>query len=168
METAITALIVIGILILAVLGLSEHSLTAQATLAEASRLLEERVGDRARTDLTPLAATTTVLGDYVQVTLKNSGDTKLADFDQWDVILQYTDELGGYHVAWYAYPTDWTQQLFQTVTPPAAEVFESGIFNPGEEIMLQVRVSPSVGTGTTNLATVGTPNGITATAVFTR
>ncbi|HLF26152.1 MAG TPA: hypothetical protein VJG32_07440 [Anaerolineae bacterium] len=168
METAITALLVIGILILSILGLSERSIAAQATISEASRLLQERAGDRARTDLTPLGVTTTPLGDYVEVRLKNTGDTKLADFDQWDVIMQYTDGLGGYHVQWYGYPIDWTQQIYLAASPPTAEVFEPGIFNPGEELVLRVRVSPGVGSNTTNLATVGSPNGITATAVFTR
>jgi hypothetical protein len=46
-------------------------------------------------------------------------------------------------------------------------VIEPGIFDPGEEIVITVKVSPSVGAGTTNLAVIATPNGITASTVFT-
>jgi len=168
METVITALIVIGLMVLSILGLTERSLSGQAALAEANRLMQERVAERSRTELTVVSATTTVFGDYVEVTLKNTGFTKLADFDQWDVILQYTDGSGDQHIDWYGYPAQWTSHIYQATSPPTSEVFDPGILNPGEEIVLQVGVSPAVGTGTTNLATAATPNGITATAVFTR
>lgn len=168
MENVITALIIIGLLVLVILGLSERALTAQAALLEASRLVQERTADRARTDLAPLAATTTVFGDYVEVTLKNTGNTKLADFERWDVILRYIDGSGGNHVEWYGYPLQWTKQIFQIASTATPEVFDPGILNPGEEIVLQIQVFPAVGSGTTNQATVATPNGITASAVFTR
>ncbi len=168
MENVITALIIIGVLMLAILGLSERAISAQTALVEVSRLAQERATDRARTDLTPLAATTTVFGDYVEVTLKNTGDTKLADFEQWDVIVRYTDASGGDHVDWYGYPGQWTKQVFQTASISAPEAFDPGILNPGEEIVLQIQVSPAVGSGTTNLVTVATPNGISASTVFTR
>jgi hypothetical protein len=45
-------------------------------------------------------------------------------------------------------------------------VFEPGILNPGEEMTIQAKVSPTVGAGTTNWATVATPNGISLTAYF--
>jgi len=168
METVITGLIIIGVLVLSVLGLAESSLSAQAQIAEATRTMQERAQERARTDLAPVNATTTVLGDYVEITLRNTGDTKLADFEQWDVILRYTDSLGGYHVEWYGYPTQWTSQIYQTTSPVTPEVIDPGILNPGEEIVVQVHVSPGVGTGTTNLASVSTLNGVTASTVFTR
>lgn len=168
MENVITALIIIGVLVLAVLGLSERAISAQAALVEVSRLAQERAADRARTDLTPLAATTTIFGDYVAVTLKNTGDTKVADYEQWDVILRYTDGSGGDHVDWYGYPGRWTKQIFQVASTSTPEAFDPGILNPGEEIVLLIQVSPAVGSGTTNLVTVAALNGVTASTVFTR
>jgi flagellar protein FlaF len=162
METAITALIVIGVMVLAILGLSNYSLSAQAAISGSSRAMQEREGERARTNLTVLGAATSEQGDYVQVTLKNSGLTKLADFEKWDMILEYSDGLDR-QIRWYPYGGDvnqWSQQI-------SPEVFDPGILNPGEEMVMTVRVSPPVATSTTNLATITTPNGITASTVFT-
>ncbi|MBI3915148.1 MAG: hypothetical protein HY327_13305 [Chloroflexi bacterium] len=170
MESAITAIIVIGILILAVAGLSSFALSSQAAISESNREMQARLGERTQTNLSPVSAVTTPAGDYAQITLKNSGNSKLMDFAQWDVILQYSDGTNT-QIKWYAYGSgvnQWSQQIYQTTTPPTAEVFEPGILNPGEEIVITVNVSPPIGTGTTNLATMATPNGITASAVFTR
>jgi len=166
METAITALIIIAVLMLSVLALAERSLTAQATIAESTRQLQERTGERARTNLMPLGARTVNSGNSVEVTLRNMGGTKLADFNQWDVFLQYTDVAASYHVEWYS-SGKWTEQIYLTTTPLAAEVFEPGILNPGEEMVMTINVLPGVRAGTTNLATIVTPNGIRASAVFT-
>ena len=166
METAITALIIIAVLMLSVLALAERSLTAQATIAESTRQLQERTGERARTNLMPLGARTVNSGNSVEVILRNMGGTKLADFNQWDVFLQYTDVAASYHVEWYS-SGKWTEQIYLTTTPLAAEVFEPGILNPGEEMVMTINVSPGVRAGTTNLATIVTPNGIRASAVFT-
>lgn len=168
METAISALIVIALIILAIVGLSQQSISAQTSIAQATGLLQERAGDRARTTLTALSAQTTPLGDYVQMTLKNAGSTKLADFNQWDVILQYSDGVNNY-ARWYAFGNglnQWNEQLYQTVSPPVAEAINPGILDPGEEMVVTINVSPSVGMGTSNLAVVAAPNGIVASTVF--
>lgn len=167
METAITALIIIAVLMLSVFSLSERSLSAQATIAESSRQMQERVGERARTSLVTIGARTINSGNNVEVTLRNAGQTKLADFDRWDVLLQYTDAASGYHVDWYA-TNKWTRQIYLSTTPLAPEVFEPDILNPGEEVVVTVNVAPAVGAGTANLATIVTSNGIRASAVFTK
>jgi hypothetical protein len=48
------------------------------------------------------------------------------------------------------------------------EVFEPGILNPDEEMVVQIKVSPSVAMTTTNLVTLNTLNGISASAHFLR
>jgi len=170
METAITGLIIIGLLILVVVGLTTTALTTQANLAEASRTMQERAGERVRTNISPLNATTSAGGDNVYVILKNIGTTKLTDFNQWDVILQYTGG-GTTQVSWYPYgggANQWSAQIYQLVNPPTAETFEPGVLNPGEELVVTVNVAPVVDASTINLATVSTPNGISASTVFTR
>jgi hypothetical protein len=166
METAITALIVISVLILSVLALSERFLSAQATISEAAGAMQERLGER--TDLAPMSAATAPGGDYVSVTLRDAGSARLAGFNQWDVILQYTDGAGGYHVTWYPYSSKWTKTIYMDASAGIVEAVEPDILNPGEKIVVLVGVSPYVvGTGTTNLATIGAPNGICASSVFT-
>lgn len=170
METAITVVILVGLLLISVVGLAQFSMSAQATVADSSRLMQERVAERSRTSVAPVSAVTVAPGSSIQVTLKNSGSTKLADFSHWDVILQYSDGVNT-QIMWYPYGTgvnQWTVSgIYQSTSPLVPEVVDPGIFNPGEEMVLTVNVSPSVAAGTSNSAVIDTPNGITASTVFT-
>ena len=173
METAITALIVISLLVLSILMVTERSLSAQASFSESLRQMQDGIEERSRTGVTPIKAETKNSGATVEITLKNTGNAKLADFGRWDVILEY-DTGGGWQTRWYSYSSpasanQWTVAgIYLNAATPTAEVFEPNIFNPGEEMVIQVSVSPVVGSSTTNRATIATPNGISASTVFTR
>lgn len=168
MDTVLTGLIVITLLILAVLMMSQAYFSSQDAMFTSWRDMQARLGEQNRTGLTPVTARTLPGGssDTVEVTVSNSGNTKWArdDFDRWDVILQYTDTDGAQHTAWYPYgatTNTWTAHHI-------AELYEPGILNPGEELVVWVTITPTIQVASTNVATVGTPNGISATAVFTR
>ncbi len=170
METAISALIIISVLVLTIVGLAQFALNSQAQLADASRLMQIRLNEQARTGLTPTSAGVNVTGDYVFVTLKNTGSTKLADFSEWDVLLQYQNA-STTHLNWFPFGSgrnQWNDQIYMSISPSTPEVIEPGILNPGEYITFQIWVSPTVSAGTTNIATIATPTGITASTVFTR
>jgi archaellum component FlaF (FlaF/FlaG flagellin family) len=166
METAIAALIVLTIVLFGVLTLTYAYISSQDTILESWREMEERLGDRARTNLSPVSASTNLLGTQVYVTLSNEGNTKLADFGQWDVIAQYdTDEDGDYDaVQWFTYYDgvpmngEWTTAI--------GEVFEPDIFNPGEVMTITIMVSSEI--SSTGVAIIATPNGISASKDFTR
>jgi len=164
METALTGLIIIMVLLLAMLIMAHSFFSSQDAVLESWREMEERVGDRARTDLLPVNAEA-IDGDSIQVTLRNEGDTKLADFDQWDVIIQYYNASSEYYVKWlpYAESGDRWNEFFSS----EAQAFDPDIFNPGEEMIVQISISPPVGSPSTNQVIVATPNGISARTVFT-
>jgi hypothetical protein len=167
METAITGLIVITVLLLAILTLSHSFLSSQDAILKSWREMEERLGERARTDISPLGATTNPVGDLVEVILKNEGDTKLVDFDRWDVILQY--ESGS--AQWYSHGAGrnkWQEDIYLDYSEGTDEIFDLDILNPGEEIVIQVwlPLTDTVPVGT-HLVTIATPNGISASTVFT-
>ncbi len=168
MESAITSLIVFGVMILAIFGLSERSLSAQRQMSESTQSMEERMQTRARTQLTSLrGATDPTAGNWVDITMQNSGSTKLAQFDRWDVILQYTDSSAVARVEWTPYTTRWTKQIY-VLAPSVPEVFEPELLNPGEQTVFHILPTFSVGANTTNRATIAAPNGISASTVFTR
>lgn len=168
METAITLLVIVGILIVGILGLVETSLSMQSAVSQSTYVMQTRMEDRARTKITPLSATADpVLGSWVDVTLRNTGQNKLTDYEKWDVILQYTDALGATRVEWYPYGTGWSKQIYQTA-PSVPEVFDPNIFNPGEEMVIRVNLAVAIQSNSTNLATIATPSGITASTIFTR
>jgi archaellum component FlaF (FlaF/FlaG flagellin family) len=150
METAIPALIIIALLLLASVTLADQLLSSHQAAAESWRDMEERELDRSRTEISILDAYAS-MDTQVLIEVSNDGQTKLADFEQWDVILRKSSTAD-----WYAYG-DWTEQIAETVEP--------GILNPGET--MTVRLTVETGVGSDNLVVVTTPNGISASQVFT-
>ena len=176
METAVPALILVTLLLVAVLTVAQTYLSSQDALFVAWQEMDERLTKRYKTDLALIQADTLNGGSVVEITVKNEGETKLADYDEWDVVLNYYTEwiTKPYRIEYFPYSAgigddQWTVTgIYSDASESMPEVYEPGILNPGEEMVVWVRVNPSVGTGTTNLATVATLNGITASTVFTR
>ena len=143
------------------------------TSVDASTTGLEEVGQRdetiMRTELSA-AGTSLPVADTLEVTLENSGQVKLADFDKWDVIVQYYDGTGTYHTRWLPYAegalgdNEWEVAWIQL--DGAAEAFEPNVLNPGEQIKIRAQLNPSVGASTTNMVVVSTPNGIPASTYF--
>lgn len=123
-----------------------------------------------RTDLSPASTNITLVPgpDPLEIVLENTGQTKLADFDKWDVIVQYFDESGVYYVQWLPYvegssaPYEWDVGWIHMNGQP--EIFDPGVLNPGEQIMIRTRLD--VGVNTTNMAVVSTPTGVTCSTYF--
>jgi hypothetical protein len=166
METTITGLIVISLLLIAVVTIGYAYFSAQSAMVVSFQEMSERLGDRARTNIVPQSATTLLLGHRVELTLKNEGATKLADFQRWDVIVQRQGDAP----LWVPYGSGdntWTYQLY-LVAPDVPEVIEPDILNTGEEMVMQVSLAAPVGEASTNTISIATPNGIRASTVFTR
>ncbi len=172
METAVVSLICIALIVFGGMTMSRGFITSVDSTAMALDKMGQRNEKILRTELTPnsaILASSTVLN----VNLTNSGQTKLADFSKWDIIVQYYDSDNvSYHVTWLPYTTgplgdnQWWNFGIQLNRQP--EVFERGILNPGEDITVQIRLSPDVHRYTTNLVVISTPNGIPASIVFYR
>jgi len=106
------------------------------------------------------------------VVVTNDGNTRLADYDRWDVIVSYTSSGSDAIVerASYGGASDvswWVEGLYTDAETGSPEALEPTLFNPGEEMVIQVWLSPTVGLTTSNSVSVVTPNGIASTRVFT-
>lgn len=169
METAIASLICIALIVFGGMTMSQGFLTS----VDASTTGLEEIGQRnetiMRTELTPVSASQPA-SNTLEVTLGNAGQTKLADFDKWDVIVQYYDSTGTYHIKWLPYtagtPGDDEWEVVWIRLNGNAETFEPNVLNPEEVIKIRAQLNPSVGAGTTNMVVVATPNGITASTFF--
>jgi hypothetical protein len=174
METAIISIICIALVVFGGMTMSRGFIT---TVDISTTGLEE-VGQRdetiMRTDLTPISTNleSPPGPDPLEIVLENTGQTKLADFSKWDVIIQYYDTSDIYMIEWLPYiegtpgTLEWTVEEITLNGGP--EVFEPDVLNPGEQITLLTYIYPSVGVGTTNMVVVSTPSGITALTYFTR
>lgn len=168
MESVLAAFIVVTILLFGGLTLSQSFMAAQDDIQTATREMEARLGDRARTDLAPVEAEMDDDYEVLDATLLSEGDTRLADFDRWDVIVQYTDEDDDYHLEWLDYTTDRTPDegewavvgLYADADAGIREGFERGILNGGEEIIIRLRLDDALGEETVNRAAISGTNGI--------
>jgi hypothetical protein len=169
METAIVSLICIALVVFGSMTMSQGFMTS----VDASTTRLEEVGQRdetiMRTDLSSVSSSMPA-ANILEVTLENSGQTRLANFDKWDVIVQYYDDAGNYYTRWLPHTegtlgnNEW--EVVWIRLNGAAEVFEPGVLNPKEQIRIRAQLSPAAGTGTTNMVVVSTPNGIPASTFF--
>ncbi len=169
METIIVSLICIALIVFGGMTMAQGFMTS----VDASTTGLEEIGQRdetiMRTELTPVSTSLPAL-DTLEVTLKNTGQTKLADFDKWDVIVQYYDGTGAYYTKWLPYATgtlgnnEW--EVLWIRLDGEDELFEPNVLNPEESIMIRAQLDPSVGAGTTNMVVVATPGGITVSTYF--
>ena len=174
MESALVSLILITVVLFGVLTLSDSYFVTQDTILAATQVREELSEERVRTSFMLVSAETQSAGSLVEITIKNMGSTKLADFDQWDLMLQYYTATGDYLTSWYPYmqgttPDDnqWSVVgIYTTAATAVAEAHEPGILNTGEELLIRVRLVPPVGAETTNIATLAVANGVTFSAIF--
>ncbi len=169
MESVLPAFVVVTLLLFATLTPAHSYLSAQERVQASRQAMEARLLDRARTDLAPISAQISSDGTVVELTVRNAGQTKLADFDRWDMILQYYDAAGAYHVIWLPY-FEGNQPALNTwsVVDISQDVYDPGIFNPEETIVVQFKVFPEVGPGTTGRAALVTLNGIGESSLFVR
>jgi len=169
METAIVSIICVALIAFGGMTMSRGFMTSVDKSTTGMDTAGQRNETIMRTELTP-TSTSFPSGNTLDIILENSGQTRLSDYDKWDVIVQYYDALGTYHVAWLPYTentlgdNEW--EVVWIRLNGEAEVFEPNILNPKEEIKIRAQLNPAPGPGTTNLAVVATPNGITASTYF--
>src|SRR4030042_786887 len=172
METALISIICIALMVFGGMTMSQGFMTSVDTSTAGLSEIGERTETAIRTELTPVSTNMTLLAgaDPVDIVLKNTGQTKMTDFEKWDIIVQYYDGSGGYHVEWLPYSEggagtyEWEVGWIRLDGQP--EIFEPNLLNPGEEIMIRIWLHPAVGAGTTNMGVISTPSGITSITYF--
>ena len=173
METLFTAIVAIALILMAGLTVSQGALSSVDAVGVSWREMTAVAGERGRTELSLIGTATESSGAIAKVALENEGSAKLDSFDRWDVMIQYYDSSGDYHIRRLPYTSDadpganqWTVQGIYLNATTDPELFEPDILNPGEEVVLKARLSPSV-VVTQTMMVVATANGISATAIFT-
>jgi len=169
METIIVSLICIALIVFGGMTMAQGFMTS----VDASTTGLEEIGQRdetiMRTELTPVSASLPA-SDTLEVILKNTGQTKLADFDKWDVIVQYSDGTGNYYSKWLPYTEETLEDNEWEVVwirlGEEAELFEPNVLNPEEQVKIRAQLDPPGGAGTTNMVVVATPNGIPVSTYF--
>lgn len=133
-----------------------------ATSLHASWREAERSVD---SNLVPLSASVSTTD--VDVVLTNSGRLKYSteDLAGWEVVVRYEDGSGTPHTEYLAYASalatgSWTvQQIYLDYDTLATEIFEPGILNPQEELIIRARLANAPGGSTVNVAMISSGDG---------
>jgi len=173
METIIVSLICVALMVIGGMTMSQGFLASVDSSASGWDEMGEREQNIIRTDLQALGANMTA-ANYVEVSLRNDGQTKLSEFEKWDVIIQYYNAGGTLYAKWLPYASgapgnnEWTVKgiYLDSDNETQVEVYEPNILNPGEEMKIRAKLDPSAGAASTNRATVSTANGISASVIF--
>ena len=172
MSNAIVALVVIALMLVASLTWSQAAFTSLDSASQSFQQTTKTTQEVARTDIE--IVNVQKQGGFVEVSVLNSGKVHLAQFVDWDVLVQYYDATGDYHVSQLSYTENSTPgdnqwavvNIYTDASLEQEEVFEPGILDPGEVVLLRLNLTPSLGTGTTNLVTVSSANGVVTPAQF--
>ena len=107
----------------------------------------------------------------VRFTLTNEGNTAVTDFPSWDMILEIQKD-PGLEVRYLTYtascPSEnqWTVRgIYLATSTLTLEVFEPGVLNPGEKMVVLARPS-GLQMSTYDRATLVTPDGIPTPIIF--
>lgn len=166
METVLAAFVVVFVIVFAALSLSAAVITSQEALSAAQSEADARLAEQGRTALQVVGARTVANRTLIELTLRNSGSTRLAEFDRWDVIVRSTGEVGSAPLITYLYPAPalapgaayedardalsgatWAAGLFADAQAEMDELAQPDILNAGEEIIVWARAPHVIAPG---------------------
>jgi len=146
METVIVSLICIALVVFGGMAMSQGFMTSVDTSTTGLGEIGQRDEAIIRTELSTVS-TSLPSANTLEVILENTGQVKLANFDKWDIIVQYYDGTGSYYTEWLPYT-------------------EASLGDNEWELMIRAQLNPAVGSNSTNMVVVATPSGITASTHF--
>jgi hypothetical protein len=172
MSNAIVALVVIALMLVASLSWSHTAFTSLDSVSQTLKETTQTAQEVSRTDIEVVGVQ--IQGAFVEVSVLNSGKVRLAQFANWDVMVQYYDATEGYHIGHLSYNEDanpgdnqWiVANIYLDEGMGQQEVYEPGILNPGEVLLLRLKLAPTQGAGITNLVAISTASGVVASAQF--
>ncbi len=164
MATLVVCIVCLALIMVGGMTLSQGILTSADTTACSFDNMIVREGELMRTSVSVLRAEYLSWSDLVRVTVDNTGQIKLGEFDKWDFIINYEDAGGTHYSTWLPYteglPGDNEWQKAAICLSGQPELFEPDLLNPQEELVILARLNPLPSDLTGGEITVTTGNGI--------
>lgn len=175
MDTALTAFIVVLVVIFAVATFAQATIQSQDDLLSAQLDVSERVMLQNNTALQLVSADVKADGTTLQVLIRNIGNTRFSDYSDWDVIVNYDGVSSIYHTYWVPYNESgmgvniWSVDgIFLDAERNIPEMSDPHILNTSEIMVVEVQLSEALATDKVLQASITTPIGIGTTAYATR
>ena len=178
MAHVITAVFAVALIIIGAVTLTNASLSSAGNISLSFPKMVDRGGEKARTELTLITADTSSTSANIDISVRNTGQAALAEFPRWELLIQYYESSSNVElkVLRLTHTTStqpasgqWTKKgIYMNATTEEAEVYEPDVFNPGEEMVVRLTISPVIPADTDNLVTMATATGVTLAAPFSR
>src|SRR5688572_31045792 len=166
METAIPALVIGALMLIASAFITHGNLKSYDQLGESLRQMEQRLSERSQSQLTVVDASLDGGLDTLSVSLRNDGQTRLSTFERMDLIVVY--ETGSGEVRkWLPFEAVALSADAWTVDSIDDDAFEPGLVNPGETAQLTVELAEPAAAGSTHRIVIVSEAGAVASAPFT-
>lgn len=169
MENVLISLISLALIVVSTVTVTFSMFKSANEMASAWKAMEQQSSTIERTQIAAVAPSI-YQGGIIDLTVQNDGQVDLLDYEDWDVIIQY--QSGG--ATYLTYETgsspaagEWTMSGIY-VSGGSPEVFDPGILNPGEYMILSINPDQAISSAEMVKLTVSTPNGVTAQCYVTR
>lgn len=169
METALVSIVSLALIIIGSVTIAMNSLHSSGAIADSLKYMEQLASAIRRTEIVALPPDD-YSGGSVNMTVRNEGQTNLDSYSKWDVIAQYQDNSTHYIEYTEDNPIGNNQWKVSGIylSDNSTEVFDYNILNPGEKMVIVIKLDPEIGEGETGRIAISTPNGVTSQCLVTR
>lgn len=168
MESIITAILSITVLIVGVVTTFTATNDSASQLSGSVHDLALVAQDRLQTRLTIQQAQVDPDGAGLTLTVENAGETMITAFNRMDVIIEYFDGSGAKVLTSLPYVADSPMANEWAVWAIQDDYFNPRLLDPGESMLLTLKLSDAIGAGQQGRVTVVAPNGSSAATIFQR
>ena len=168
MENALVAIISTVLIILSSVIMMMSTLQSTSKMAASWQVMNTEFNNIRTTAISVTANDYT--GGTIVLSVNNDGQCNLYDFSEWDVIAQFENG-GATYLGFAAGTIAGTGQWAVTgieMGHGQPEIFDPGILNPNEHLMLQLNLDSELSPGQSARITVSTPSGVKAQVTVTR
>jgi hypothetical protein len=160
-ETILVSLVSLALIIVSFVSMEINTLQSTNKIANSLKQIEAQSSAVMRTNIMVLAPSG-YTGGPVELTVRNDGQTNLSEFTKWDVIVQYQTGEFSYLTYSPVYPANYGQWTVKGiyVADGSPEIFDPGILDPGEQMVLSITLDRNLNPGQSCEITVSTPNGV--------
>ncbi len=166
--TVIAAMLSVATILLACYVCSNGGFYMADVLTNSMREMQENENEILKTRI-EITGITGIYADEADifVSLNNKGSTKIGDFEYMDVIVKYSDTSGTVKTIWIPYQENaGTLENKWIVGNISPDLVNPGIFDPDEEMELQILLEDSLENESVNWIMIVAPNGARTSGYF--
>ncbi|MHC1567416.1 MAG: hypothetical protein ACXQT5_03510 [Candidatus Syntropharchaeia archaeon] len=166
--TIVAALVSITMILMAAYIFTTGGLYMIDVLTNSIKMMQNNKNEQLKTEIE--ISNIIANGTNINVTVNNTGHTKIREFSKMDVIIHYyTLPTGTMKIVWISYTDETPNDNEWTVTEISPDKINPGIFDPGERMTIWIKLSseyPVDPESVNNWLQITAPNGVSTSGYF--